>query len=65
MEFIQNIVLMTIQIFEEKIFLKNLVLKKKHPAFKSDMEVLLPIECGENFDEAYQFFIEKVISKMS
>jgi predicted nucleotidyltransferase component of viral defense system len=45
-------------------FLKNLELKKSHPDFKSDMSALLPIEHRWNFDEAYSFVVEKVISKM-
>lgn len=45
-------------------FLKNLELKKGHPDFKSDMSALLPLEHKWDFDEAYTFVVEKVISKM-
>ncbi len=47
-----------------KDFLKNLELKKNHPDFQSDMSSLLPIELNWNFEEAYTFVVEKVISKM-
>ena len=45
-------------------FLKNLELKKSHPDFRSDMNSLLPIELYWNFDEAYQFVIDEIISKL-
>ncbi len=45
-------------------FLNNLILKKNHPDFQSDMSALLPIELNWNFEEAYQFVVDNVISKM-
>ena len=44
--------------------LKNLEVKKRHPDFKSDMSALLPLEHRWDFDEAYTFVVDKVISKM-
>lgn len=45
-------------------FLKNLELKKNYRDFHMDMSVLLPSKLHWNFDEAYSFIVEKVISKM-
>lgn len=45
-------------------FLKNLELKKSHRDFNMDMSVLLPSKLHWDFDEAYTFVVEKVISKM-
>jgi hypothetical protein len=45
-------------------FLKNLELKKSHRDFNMDMSVLLPSKLHWDFEEAYTFVIEKVISKM-
>lgn len=45
-------------------FLKNLTLKKHHLDFQSDMRALLPIELNWNFEEAYQFVVEKIVSKL-
>lgn len=45
-------------------FLKNLVLKKNHPDFQSDMTPLLPIELNWDFEESYQFVVDEVISKL-
>lgn len=45
-------------------FLKNLELKKNHPDFQSDMSPLLPIELDWSFEEAYQFVVDNVISKL-
>jgi len=45
-------------------FLKNLALKKNNPDFQSDMRALLPIELNWNFEEAYQFVVDNVISKL-
>ena len=45
-------------------FLKNLELKKNHRDFNMDMRVLLPSKLHWDFDEAYTFVVEKVISKM-
>lgn len=45
-------------------FLKNLELKRNHPDFQSDMHVLLPTGLKWNFDEAYQFVIDNVISRL-
>jgi hypothetical protein len=47
---------------EKKI--KNLELKRNHQAFQSDMHVLLPIGLNWNFEEAYQFVVDNVISKL-
>ncbi len=45
-------------------FLKNLELKKDHRDFNMDMRILLPSKLNWNFDEAYQFVVNSVISKM-
>lgn len=45
-------------------FFKNLVLKKNHPDFQFDMSSLLPMELNWNFEEAYQFVVDNVISKL-
>lgn len=45
-------------------FLNNLVLKKNHPDFQSDMIPLLPRELNWNFEEAYQFVVDNVVSKL-
>jgi len=45
-------------------FLKNLELKKDHRDFHMDMSVLLPSKLHWNFDEAYQFVIDNVISRL-
>lgn len=50
--------------FSREEFLKNLELKRNHPAFQSDMHALLPTGLHWNFDDAYQFVVEKVISKL-
>ena len=50
--------------FSRDEFLKNLELKRNHQAFQSDMHALLPIGLNWNFEEAYQFVINKVISKL-
>ena len=50
--------------FTKNDFLKNLALKRDHQAFKSDMEALLPVGLKWDFDEAYQFVIANIISKL-
>lgn len=45
-------------------FLKNLELKKNHRDFNMDMSVLLPSKLHWNFDEAFQFVVDKVISRL-
>ncbi|MDR2666595.1 MAG: nucleotidyl transferase AbiEii/AbiGii toxin family protein [Holosporales bacterium] len=45
-------------------FLKNLALKRNHPDFQSDMNALLPIKLNWNFEEAYQFIVDEIISKL-
>ena len=45
-------------------FLKNMALKKDHPDFQSDMSRLLAIELNWNFEEAYQFVVDNVISHL-
>jgi len=46
-------------------FLKNLELKKNHRDFNLDMSVLLPSKLNWNFEEAYQFVVDNVISGLS
>ena len=45
-------------------FLKNLELKKDHRDFHMDMRVLLPSKLHWDFDEAYQFVVDNVISRL-
>jgi len=45
-------------------FLKNLDQKKNHRDFRRDMHVLLPSKLHWDFEEAYQFVIDNVISKL-
>ena len=45
-------------------FKKNLELKKNHRDFHMDMSVLLPSKLHWDFETAYQFVVDKVISKM-
>ncbi|KTD56704.1 hypothetical protein Lsan_2864 [Legionella santicrucis] len=45
-------------------FLKNLELKKNHRDFHMDMSVLLPSKLHWDFDEAYQFVVDNVISRL-
>ena len=45
-------------------FLKNLELKRNHQAFQSDMHALLPVGLNWNFEEAYQFVVDNVISRL-
>lgn len=45
-------------------FLKNLELKKDHRDFHVDMSLLLPSKLHWNFDEAYQFVVDNVISRL-
>lgn len=45
-------------------FLKNLELKKDHRDFHMDMSVLLPSRLNWNFEEAYQFVVDNVISRL-
>jgi predicted nucleotidyltransferase component of viral defense system len=45
-------------------FMKNLKLKKNHRDFHMDMSVLLPFKLHWDFEEAYQFVVDKVISKL-
>jgi predicted nucleotidyltransferase component of viral defense system len=45
-------------------FLKNLELKKNHRDFNMDMHVLLPSKLNWHFEEAYQFVVDNVISKL-
>lgn len=45
-------------------FIKNLDLKKTNPYFQFDMNTLLPVELNWNFEEAYQFVVDNVISKL-
>lgn len=52
-----------IQISREE-FIKNLEQKKDHRDFHIDMSNLLPSKLNWNFEEAYQFVLEKVIRKL-
>jgi len=45
-------------------FLKNLEVKKDHRDFHMDMSVLLPSKLHWNFEEAYQFVVDNVISRL-
>ncbi len=45
-------------------FLKNLELKKNHRDFHIDMSILLPSKLHWNFEEAYQFVVDKVVSRL-
>jgi predicted nucleotidyltransferase component of viral defense system len=45
-------------------FMKNLLQKKNHPDFHIDMHALLPAELNWNFEEAYKFVVDEVISKL-
>jgi predicted nucleotidyltransferase component of viral defense system len=47
-----------------KEFMKNLEQKKDNRDFKADMNVLLPSRLDWDFDEAYQFVIDYIISKL-
>ena len=50
--------------FSRDEFLKNLELKRNHQAFQSDMHALLPVGLNWNFEEAYQFVVDNVISRL-
>ncbi len=45
-------------------FLKNIELKKNHRDFHMDMSVLLPSKLHWDFDEAYEFVVDNVISRL-
>ena len=45
-------------------FLKNLEQKKDNRDFHVDMSLLLPSKLHWNFDEAYQFVVDNVISRL-
>ena len=45
-------------------FIKNLEHKKDNRDFHVDMSLLLPSKLHWNFDEAYQFVVDKVISRL-
>ena len=45
-------------------FIKNIELKKNHRDFHMDMRVLLPSKLHWDFDEAYQFVLDNVISRL-
>ena len=45
-------------------FIKNLEQKKDHRDFHMDMSILLPSKLNWNFEEAYQFVVDNVISKL-
>lgn len=46
-------------------FLKNLELKKNYRDFNMDMSALLPAKFHWNFEEAYQFVVDNVISQLN
>ena len=46
-------------------FLDNLKLKRDQQDFRSDMQILLPAGLKWDFDEAYQFVVDNVISRLS
>ena len=50
--------------FTKDEFIKNLELKCDHQAFQSDMHALLPTGLKWSFDEAYQFVLDNVISRL-
>lgn len=50
--------------FTKDEFLKNLELKRRHQAFQLDMHALLPTELKWNFEEAYRFVLDNVISRL-
>lgn len=52
-----------VQISREE-FIKNLEQKKDNRDFHVDMSLLLPSKLHWNFDEAYQFVIDNVISRL-
>lgn len=45
-------------------FLENMDLKRTHPDFKMDMDALLPLNLNWNFEDAYQFVVSNVISRI-
>ena len=45
-------------------FIKNLDQKKDHGDFHMDMSILLPSKLHWNFEEAYQFVVDKVVSRL-
>jgi len=47
-----------------KLFLKNLELKRKNKGFQIDMNVLLPSKIDWNFDEAFDFVKNNIVSKI-
>ena len=51
-------------IISEKMFRKNLELKRLNPDFRSDMNQLLPDGTIWNFDEAFEYVARELISKI-
>ena len=45
-------------------FIKNLEQKKDNRDFHVDMSLLLPSKLHWNFEEAYQFVVDNVISRL-
>ena len=45
-------------------FIKNLEQKKDHRDFRRDMSILLPSKLHWDFKEAYQFVVDKVVSRL-
>ncbi len=48
----------------QAMFLNNLDLKKLNRDFRVDMDVLLPHKIEWNFDEAFEFVLEKIVQKL-
>ena len=51
-------------IISKELFQQNMAMKQLNSDFRSDMSALLPHQAQWNFDEAYQFVLEKVIEKL-
>ncbi|MCY4032870.1 MAG: nucleotidyl transferase AbiEii/AbiGii toxin family protein [Hyphomicrobiales bacterium] len=50
--------------FTKDEFLSNLESKRSHPDFQLDIHALLPADSKWNFDEAHQFVVDNVVSKL-
>ena len=46
-------------------FIKNLEQKKDNRDFQADMNILLPSKLNWNFQDAYQFILDEVITKLT
>jgi len=45
-------------------FMKNLEMKKTNPYFQLDMNALLPLELNWNFEEAFDYITQNIISRL-